>query len=1581
MLFVLLATFSVTCAAAAQQPQSISFTEASAGLAGVADGSSSTADVDGDGNQDLLITGADANGNPTATLYLGNGDGTFSEANAGLTGVKYGSSSIADVNEDGHKDLLITGLDPSGSRTATLYLGNGDGTFSKGGLGGSGVGLTGVQYSSSSIADVNGDGNQEILITGLDIYSNQTTKLYLRLGTDPLFFTEASPTLAGVQEGSSSIADVNGDGDQDLLITGDDNNGSPTANLYLGNGDGTFSEANANLTGVRFSSSSIADVDGDGNEDLLITGEDADENRTTTLYLGDGQGGFIEADAGLTGVSNGSTSIADVDEDGNRDLLITGSGVKNQVKFEAGGTATLYLGDGQGGFAEADVGLTGASESSTSIEDVDGDGAKDLLIAGYGPDLSRKTTLYLNQLPVKPPPPTDLQATASDGQVDLEWKLGGGSPVGYNVYRSTSSFSDISNATKLNSSPVSSANYPDTDVTNGTEYFYRVTAVDDEGNESPPSKEESATLPSFGTTVVVHGANVSESRDLEDDGLRGDEKDFSWVMQTAESVKDATEENGPSSGIFLLKDGEYIEISPGDDGGQKILMFDWLEESVYPVFGYTEAAADALVGLLFRGAEERNLDLSQLHFIGHSRGGVVASEAIQRLSLLSSTGEAPVPVDDQIHFTPLDPHPWDSIEEFDSLADRVTALLSAHDQDVNSSHSGVVCWENVGYVDHYWQQQRFPEIFSADLSGLSDLPGCDYSRSLSEETYNDGDVSHGNMPYWYEDTEKFEYARSIEGLDPSVIESSSSINTGEDKTLDKSAVFTGNFNITRERPIDPIPTIEETILGIASPWAGGLADAIANIKYRGADVSPGWRFHGGNGGLIGSPCALVPGDVGTSYCSFNPLDQKLILTKESNQGSHNIQYVPSSVSTLYFSTFTFNASSSDRLKVYFKQPSEAEQEIADFRLNEQNYLWSTKRSVDLPSSIPGTSGSFEFVIESEEGEISSSFGVDDVGFKENRRYLASVSASGNASEGTTTDEAKATLSSEASVFLGAYDESGNYTGPTSDTSWVAEIPGSKFLVGGATVTDGRHALVLPELPEEEEYTFEIVSQGGTESIDLFIEDQASSEQAGAVAFEDVEVEPNTRISSTISSSTSEPTLEIDRDGDGTVERDQSPSASGGTFRPRSVAVDIQRTFGGASGPGDYQLVALPGEADRPLGEVVSGESGTTWEAFWDDGSEEDFLVEYNGSDTFSFGPGRGFWLTSRQEWAFQDSVESVPLKNGKDASIQLRGGWNIISNPLGKNVSWDEVEAANGDTLRALWRFNSSFAEADTFRSARIGEAFYFLNDTGLDSLKVPYPTGSAAKSQATGKSQEEKSLVTIRARPKSGNAPTSAVKVGFDEKADKGLGRLDEPAPPGRFSELSLRLQAPGEAPPRRRSLMTERRPPADGPEEGHTFDLRLQARGGGPAQITADGLSAIGSDKAKLLRPSTGRSYDLAEGTPVAIEEVDSTAVLQLAIGSASYVEEQAKQIVPDEVRLTSYPNPARGQATIEYTLPEAGEVTLEVYDVLGRQVATLERGRKKAGRHRVDLQTRQLSSGIYFGRLKAGEQTRTQKITVVR
>jgi hypothetical protein len=169
------------------------------------------------------------------------------------------------------------------------------------------------------------------------------------------------------------------------------------------------------------------------------------------------------------------------------------------------------------------------------------------------------------------------------------------------------------------------------------------------------------------------------------------------------------------------------------------------------------------------------------------------------------------------------------------------------------------------------------------------------------------------------------------------------------------------------------------------------------------------------------------------------------------------------------------------------------------------------------------------------------------------------------------------------------------------------------------------------------------------------------------------------------------------------------------------------------------------------------------------------------------------------------------------------------------------------------------------------------------------------------------------------------------------------------------------------------------EGDGDGETFRLRLKGQAGAPVQLKASGVGE--AESVALIRPSVGKTYRLRDGKTVRIESAEGPVPLKLAVGTESYVEGKREAVLPEEVRLTSYPNPVRRQGTLEYALPESREVSLKVYDVLGRRVATLEQGRKKAGRHTARLETGRLSSGVYFGRLEAGGKTRTQKITVVR
>ncbi|MCS6988881.1 MAG: T9SS type A sorting domain-containing protein [Chloroherpetonaceae bacterium] len=80
-------------------------------------------------------------------------------------------------------------------------------------------------------------------------------------------------------------------------------------------------------------------------------------------------------------------------------------------------------------------------------------------------------------------------------------------------------------------------------------------------------------------------------------------------------------------------------------------------------------------------------------------------------------------------------------------------------------------------------------------------------------------------------------------------------------------------------------------------------------------------------------------------------------------------------------------------------------------------------------------------------------------------------------------------------------------------------------------------------------------------------------------------------------------------------------------------------------------------------------------------------------------------------------------------------------------------------------------------------------------------------------------------------------------------------------------------------------------------------------------------------------------------------------------------------------NYPNPFNPSTTIAYQLPVASDVKLEVFDMLGKKVATLVSGRQEAGAHSANFNASALSSGIYFYRLQAGGFAETKKMTLAK
>ena len=433
----------------------------------------------------------------------------------------------------------------------------------------------------------------------------------------------------------------------------------------------------------------------------------------------------------------------------------------------------------------------------------------------------------------------------------------------------------------------------------------------------------------------------------------------------------------------------------------------------------------------------------------------------------------------------------------------------------------------------------------------------------------------------------------------------------------------------------------------------------------------------------------------------------------------------------------------------------------------------------------------------------------------------------------------------------------------------------------------------------------------------------------------------------------------------------------------TLTVDFSRSFGDPDAQTGYRLVALPGNVDRPLAGTIDGANGSAWQAYWDDGSDSDYFVQWNDSETFNFRPGRGFWLIAEGDWTVNTSVPAVTLGSDDTYAIDLHEGWNIISNPLAASVDWSAVEAENGGTLQPLWAFEGSYTQSASFASATGGEAFYFLNNTGLTELIIPTPAPPAAVTQRskTQREGEERTLILTTYR---GGKRTSIARVGTVPGAADGLDVHDAFAPPGRFAAASLRLPVPGNAAStdeRRQWLAGERRAPD---QPGYTFDLVLRTEPGeAPVTLRAGGLGDFEGQAVHLVEPATGRTHDLRSKREVQITPAQNDETpLRLLVGRAA----ETKNI-PDEVTLSpGYPNPSRGEVTLEYALPEATNVRVAIYDLLGRRVRTLVDARREAGPHTLRWDGSAASgapvaSGVYFVRLTAGDATRSEKLVRVK
>ncbi len=344
-------------------------------------------DIDGDGDNDLITIGITSDYAPETNLYLNDGFGNFTIIEDSFIdlypGLFDGAVVLFDSDNDTDVDVIIAGEDEYGDHLVNLYINDGNGSYTLS-IGNDFDG----GYGAISISDIDGDIDLDVLM--IDI---ATINLYLNDGAGN--YTFVSSPFGEADDGTISFGDMDGDGDNDVVITGhttDAGSDIYIASLYSNDGLGNFNLVPGTpFIPVRMGSTAIFDIDGDDDNDILIVGKDAAGNGTTHLYKNEGANSFIPVTISFEGLVNGDAVFSDVDNDEDLDLLMTGFGIGLFPRTH------FYLNDGAGNFALIKSSpFMGVNNARTFFSDVDGDSDKDVLIMGIDNSHVGQARLYIN---------------------------------------------------------------------------------------------------------------------------------------------------------------------------------------------------------------------------------------------------------------------------------------------------------------------------------------------------------------------------------------------------------------------------------------------------------------------------------------------------------------------------------------------------------------------------------------------------------------------------------------------------------------------------------------------------------------------------------------------------------------------------------------------------------------------------------------------------------------------------------------------------------------------------------------------------------------------------------------------------------------------------------------------------------------------------------------------------------------------------------------------------------------------------------------------------------------------------------
>ncbi len=503
----------------------------------------------------------------------------FSEISTTTSDYWYASSDWADINNDGNLDLVISGgidtdNDDYADSSKIDFYENVNGTLTLT----SQVNVVDLHLGSVKYLDYDNDGDIDLVTSGQnynDIYTFYLTVYENENGT-----FSVSQQLEGVVYSSIETGDYDNDGDLDLLVSGafQDAGGASLYTRIYENVNGTFSDANAGLPAVQNGNAVFADVDNDSDLDILITGYDINGDNFSALYTND-NGSYTLATLPFT-TAESWLALGDYDNDGDLDFAYTG--YDDNYDY----VTKIYNNDGNGTFTDSGFLLEGVGNFTGNNPvvwgDYDNDGDLDLVFAGTDNNYDDKTYLYTNNQTsfdlaseglINLGSYANLKFIDLDGDNDLDFAISGGSDVDGYVGR-TRFFEN--NTTVANAAPNAPSNLISSANPNNSMTFSWDAATDD----FTPSNglfymltvgttqggNEIASYPVYGTTWTIENL--------------GNATNYFWSVSAVDtSFVESTEATSETLSINNFETNTFsIFPNPSNDG---IIDLKFSDETLY----------------------------------------------------------------------------------------------------------------------------------------------------------------------------------------------------------------------------------------------------------------------------------------------------------------------------------------------------------------------------------------------------------------------------------------------------------------------------------------------------------------------------------------------------------------------------------------------------------------------------------------------------------------------------------------------------------------------------------------------------------------------------------------------------------------------------------------------------------------------------------------------------------------------------------------------------------------------------------------------------------------------------------------